>query len=290
MTTLDRATHNKRIANYYDQTYAGSKSMWFNSQSLALHFGYWDETTHTDFEAQLNTNQQLANRAGLKRGQKVLDAGCGVGGSSVWLAETYAAEVLGITISADQVRHATENAALRGVSHLTKFSQQDYTKVEAEAASFDVVWALESVSCALVKREFFAEAFRLLKPGGMLVLSDGFRRKRPFATKADEDLMAQFLKGWALPDLATPEELTTPAKEAGFEDVKVEDVSERAEPSMLRLYKIGRWTAPLAGILAALRLIDPVVAQCARGSRDQYIAYRRGLCGYLFLSARKPTG
>jgi cyclopropane fatty-acyl-phospholipid synthase-like methyltransferase len=288
MTTLDRSTHNKRIANYYDQTYAGSSRMWFNSQSLALHFGYWDETTRTDFEAQLNTNQQLANRAGLKRGQKVLDAGCGVGGSSVWLAETYATEVLGITISADQVRHATENAARRGVSHLTKFSQQDYTKVDAEDASFDVVWALESVSCALVKREFFAEAFRLLKPGGMLILSDGFRRKRPFATKEDEDLMRRFLDGWALPDLATPDELLTPAKEAGFENVQCEDWSERAEPSMLRLYKIGRRLAPIARVLAALKLIDPVLAQSARGSRDQYIAYRRGLCGYLFLSARKP--
>jgi tocopherol O-methyltransferase len=290
MTTLDQAIHNKRIANYYDQTYAGSKSMWFNSQSLALHFGYWDENTRTDFEAQLNTNQQLANRSGLKQGQKVLDAGCGIGGSSVWLAETYAVEVLGITISADQVRHATENAAQRGVSHLTKFSQQDYTKVAAEAASFDVVWALESVSCALVKREFFAEAFRLLKPGGMLVLSDGFRRKRPFATKEDEDLMKRFLNGWALPDLATPEELVTPAKEAGFEKIQYEDVSERAEPSMLRLYKIGRWTAPVARILSRLQMIDPVVTQCAQGSYDQYIAYRRGLCGYLFLSARKPGG
>ena len=288
MTTLDRDAHNKRIVHYYDQNYAGSSRMWFNNQSLALHFGYWDESTQTDFEAQLNTNQQLANRAELKRGQKVLDAGCGVGGSSIWLAETYGAEILGITLSADQVRHATENAARRGVSHLTKFSQQDYTKVDAENASFDVVWALESVSCALVKREFFAEAFRLLKPGGMLVLSDGFRRKRPFATKQDEDLMRQFLNGWALPDLATPDELITPAREAGFEEVRFEDVSERAEPSMLRLYKIGRWTAPLAHILAALRLIDPIVAQCAQGGYDQYLAYKRGLCGYLFLSARKP--
>ena len=113
------------------------------------------QATRTDYEAQLNTNRQLAIRAGLARGQKVLDAGCGIGGSAIWLAETYGAQVFGVTVSADQVRRATANAAGRGVSHLVTFSQQDYTTLDVEAASFDVVWALESVSCALVKREFF---------------------------------------------------------------------------------------------------------------------------------------
>lgn len=288
MTTLDHATHNKRIANYYDRTYSAQRMMWTNDRALALHFGYWDETTHSDYEAQLNTNRQLALRAGLKPGQKVLDAGCGIGGSAVWLAETYGVEVFGVTISADQVQRATENAAKRGVSHLTKFSQQDYTNIDVEPASFDVVWALESVSCALVKREFFAEALRVLKPGGMVTLSDGFRRKRPFDTPEDEELMKRFLWGWALPDLATPDELTVPAQEVGFEEVRFEDASQRAEPSMRRLYEIGRWSAPIARFLNMFKLVDPVALQCAEGSRDQYIAYQHGLCGYCFLSARKP--
>lgn len=286
---LDRATHNQQIVNYYDQNYRASRWMWTNGQALALHFGYWDETTRTDFEAQLNTNRQLALRAGLKPGQKVLDAGCGIGGSAIWLAETYGVEVLGVTLSADQVRRATENAARRGVSHLAKFSQQDYTRVDVEAASFDVVWALESVSCALDKREFFAEAFRVLKPGSMVALSDGFRRQRPFATPEDEALMEQFLKGWALPDLATPDELITPAQEAGFEQVRFQDESKRAEPSMRRLYEISRRSLPLARFLGALKLVHPLAVQCNQGSYDQYLAYQRGLCGYAFFSARKPA-
>jgi tocopherol O-methyltransferase len=288
MISTDRAAHNARIVDYYDQNYRATRWMWTNDQALALHFGYWDETTRTDYEAQLNTNRQLAMRAGLKAGQRVLDAGCGIGGSAVWLAETYGVEVFGVTLSADQVRRATENAARRGVSQLAKFSQQDYTKLAVDAASFDVVFALESVSCALNKHEFFAEAFRVLKPGGRLVLSDGFRLRRPFATQEDETLLKQFLSGWALPDLATPDELTEPAREAGFEEVQFEDVSKRAEPSMRRLYEISRRSLPFSRLLGALRLISPVALQCNQGGYDQYLAYQRGLCGYAFLSARKP--
>ena len=286
--TLDHATNNERIANYFDQNYTFQRLMWTNGQSLALHFGYWENDTRNDYEAQVNTNRQLAMRAGLKPGQQVLDAGCGIGGSSVWMAENYQVNVLGITVSADQVRHATENAAKRGVSHLAKFSQQDYTHVDAADASFDVVFALESASCALSKREFFAEAYRLLKPGGMFVLSDGFRRKRPFP-EADEALLKSFLWNWAIPDLVTPEEFTSPMQEVGFENVSFEDVSERAEPSMRRLYEIARWSIPPARVLGALGLMKPIMVQCAVASYDQYIAYKRGLCGYCFLSAKKPA-
>lgn len=289
MSTLDYGTNNERIINYFDKNYQALRWMWTNSQSLALHFGYWDETTRTDFEAQLNTNRQLAIRAGLKPGQYVLDAGCGIGGSAVWLAENYGVRVLGVTLSGDQVRRATENASRRGVSERVKFSQQDYTKVDVANATFDVVFALESASCALNKHDFFAEAFRVLKPGGRLVLSDGFRRKRPFSDE-DEALLKRFLWGWAIPDLATPEEYMVTMKEVGFEDVRFEDVSTRAEPSMHRLYQISRWSAPLARVLGVLRLMPPITVQCAEASYDQYVAYKRGLCGYEFMSARKPGG
>lgn len=288
MTTLDRAAHNQRIADYFDKNYHAMRLFWTNGQSLALHFGYWEEGTRTDAEAQLNTNRQLAIRAGVKPGQKILDAGCGIGGSAIWLAENYAVEVFGITISGDQVRRATENAAKRGVSHLAKFAQQDFTKIDAPDASFDVLWALETASCALDKGELFAEWFRVLKPGGTLVMSDGMRRKRPYADE-DEALLKRFLAGWAIPDLVTPDELVTAVNGAGFADVVFEDVSERAEPSMQRLYEISRKLLPMSRFLNAIGLLSAFNLQSAQGSYDQYIAYKRGLCGYAFYSARKPV-
>lgn len=288
MSTIDRAAHNKWIAEYFDVNYKAVRRMWTNSQALALHFGYWDETTKTDYEAQLNTNRQLANRAGLRAGQQVLDAGCGIGGSAVWLAENYAVNVFGITVSQDQVNHATENAKKRGVDQLVKFDNQDFTDIKVPDASFDVVWALESASCALDKREFFAEIFRVLRPGGRLVMSDGLRRGRNYSPE-DEATLKRFLFGWAISDLITPEELTTFTKEAGFTDVVFEDVSKQAEPSMRRCYEIAQWSLPIARVLGKLKLMHPVAIQCAEGSYEQYRAYQRGLCMYGFLSATKPV-
>lgn len=288
MITPDRDAHNQRIADYFDKNYRPMRLFWTNGQSLALHFGYWEDGTRTDAEAQLNTNRQLAIRAGLKPGQKILDAGCGIGGSAIWLAENYNVEVFGVTISADQVRRATENAAKRGVGQLAKFAQQDFTKLDVPDASFDVLWALETASCALDKHEAFTEWFRVLKPGGMLVMSDGFRRKRPYANE-DEAFLKNFLSGWAIADLFTPEELLSAVKGAGFENAVFEDVSERAEPSMRRLYEISRKMLPLSRFLRRLGLLSSFNLQSAQGSYDQYIAFNRGLCGYAFYSARKPS-
>jgi len=288
MAAIDRAAHNKWIVQYFDLNYPALRWMWTNNKSLALHFGYWDESTHTDYEAQLNTNRQLAQRAGLQSGQHILDAGCGIGGSAVWLAETYDVQVLGITLSQEQVRHATENAKKRGVSALARFDQQDFTDIKAEDASFDIVWALESASCALDKREFLSEVFRVLRPGGRLVLSDGFRRARAYV-QDEEDLLKRFLFGWAIPDLVTPDEFTAAMKVAGFENIQFENVTEHAEPSMRRLYKISLWSAPIARFLGKLKLMSPITVQCAEASYDQYQAFRRGLCLYGFVSASKPV-
>ncbi len=66
-------------------------------------------------------NERLADRLDLKAGDHVLDAGCGIGGSSIWLAENFGVRVTGITISPTQIDQARKNAKKRGVEHLVNF-------------------------------------------------------------------------------------------------------------------------------------------------------------------------
>src|SRR6266568_4985056 len=86
-----------RIRDYYDETWLDYRMLWLNPQNIAIHFGYWDERTRGHGESLLNMNRVLASQIGIRTGQRILDAGCGVGGSSIWLAQTYGVEVVGIT-------------------------------------------------------------------------------------------------------------------------------------------------------------------------------------------------
>src|SRR3984893_734509 len=82
-------------------------------------------------------------------GEQVLDAGCGLGGSSLWLARERGAVVDGITISEKQVKVANGSAAGMKLGDRARFHLKDFAATEFPDASFDVVWAIErSTRCA----------------------------------------------------------------------------------------------------------------------------------------------
>jgi SAM-dependent methyltransferase len=182
--------------------------------------------------------------------------------------------VLGITPVASQIVRARRFARQQGV-HVS-FEQQDYTRVAVPDASFDAVWAIESVCHAPDKRLFLAEARRVLRPGGRLGIVEYFRVGRPYAD-ADERLMNSWLSGWAIPDLATGEEFVGWTRDASFSDVQLDDIGRRVDPSLRRLSRMTRLLYPAAAALHALGIRSSVQHGNVRGARDQYRARRRGL-------------
>src|SRR5262249_51577782 len=138
-----------------------------------------DASTRGARDELLNTNRVLADVARIGPDARVLDAGCGVGGSAVWLARHTGARVLGLTLSPRQARHARAFARHHDVARQVEIGVRDYLHTHLPDRSFDVVWALESSCYAADKRAFLREAFRLLAPGGRLVLGDGFLLRAP---------------------------------------------------------------------------------------------------------------
>jgi cyclopropane fatty-acyl-phospholipid synthase-like methyltransferase len=272
------------ISAYYDQTWLDYRLLWLNRNNLSVHFGYSDSTTHGHAASLLNMNRVLADRAGIRPGQRVLDAGCGVGGSSLWLAKQCGAQVMGITPVASQVARARRFANDRRLAELVEFELADYTGTPFPDSSFDVVWALESLCHASDKAAFYREAARLLRPGGRLVVAEYIRAARPL-DRAGEQLLHEWLDGWAIPDLDTRAEHARHARAAGFSQFQLDDVTQNTRPSLRRLYRMSNWSYPIAKLGHVLGIRSAIQHGNVFGSLRQYQALERGLWFYGILSA-----
>jgi cyclopropane fatty-acyl-phospholipid synthase-like methyltransferase len=129
----------------------------------------------TDYLNYTITSAELAD------GQKILDAGCGVGGPATYFASQLEAEVQGITISEYQVEKSKEVTLSRQLKGKVSISKGDYHKMDEQFGEnvFDRVIFLESFGHSANKKLLIEKAFHVLKPGGILYIKDLFKREHP---------------------------------------------------------------------------------------------------------------
>lgn len=285
--STDSATR-KAVVDYYDGSWFDYRVIWLDRGNLAKHFGYWEPDTRNHSQSLTNMNRQVAARVNPKPGERVLDAGCGIGGSSMWLARTFGVNTVGISLSANELERARRYAKAKGLEDQCTFQQEDFIATSFPDESFDIVWAQESVCHTIHKDAFCAEAYRLLKPGGRMVMEDWFRPRRPYDAK-DEKLFSDWLRGWAIEDLATREEITGYAADAGFENVVLEDITPYMLRSARHLYMVTAALYPGAVLLRALKLRTKVLHENMISARLQWRAHVRNLWFAGILSAQKPV-
>lgn len=285
---LSKRRYYQEIRDYYVQSNWLYKYVWYAGKSLGLHFGFADPETTNHTEALINQYRYVVDRAKIKRGMRVLDAGCGVGGGSIYIAKTTGAKVLGITLVPEQVDEAKRNAKKAGVVPNVEFCEGDYCATRLEPNSYDVVFGMESVCYAWPKKAFVQEAFRLLKPGGILVLTDGYR-KRAIRGGEEQQVMAEFCKGWKLAGLSSYLEMARAIENGGFIQLKVEDMTKATEMSLSKMRKLVWWWNIGERILGWIDM--PIVAMTranARAMRAWIEGVERGLFGYYAHVAQKP--
>ncbi|MBI3256228.1 MAG: methyltransferase domain-containing protein [Actinobacteria bacterium] len=276
------------IVAYYDETWFDYRALWLNTDNRAIHFGYWDDGAKNHGESLVAMNRLMADAVDVRRGDRVLDAGCGVGGTSMWLAETLDAEVVGITPVQGQVERANRYATERRLGDRATFRRDDYHATGFDDASFDVVWAQESLCHSHDKTLFAKETARVLRPGGRLVIAEYLRFSRPLPPN-DERLIHRWLSGWAIPDIETRDELVAALEAAGFVDVEVRDLTHGVAPSLRRLYRVSMTLYPIARVLKALRFRSSVQHGNVVGAIDQWRSLRRKLWFYGLVTAVKPS-
>ncbi|MFG3708791.1 class I SAM-dependent methyltransferase [Micromonospora sp. NPDC047670] len=138
-----------------------------------MNVGYWaDGATDLDTAAEALADK-LADAAGLKPDDTVLDVGFGYADQDFkWLRERRVGKVYGLNITPHHVEAAQRRARAEGLADRTDFRLGSATELPFEDNTFDRVVALESAFHFYPRSAFFAEALRVLRPGGVLATAD----------------------------------------------------------------------------------------------------------------------
>jgi ubiquinone/menaquinone biosynthesis C-methylase UbiE len=231
---MQLTNYHKNIVDYYAESENAYKDSWDLDNSLAIHYGYWDDKVKNFPQSLLRMNEVMMEAAAIRSSDKVLDAGCGIGGSSIFLAENIGCDITGISLSERQVNQAKELAIEKKVEDKVEFKVMNYCATNFPDESFDIVWGCESICYADDKEQFIKEAYRLLKPGGRLVVADGFVTN---FKNNDRSTIRNWLDGWQVNYLETLDRFEEFMSETGFKNIFSTDISKFAAHSSRRLYK-----------------------------------------------------
>lgn len=270
------------VADHYDELDTFYRDIWGEH----VHHGYWATGQETPAQAAEALVGLVAERLRLSPGQAVCDIGCGYGATAQMLAEGHGVAVTGVTISAAQAAVAARRAPARGTLDIR---QQDWLRNDFADGSFDRAYALESSEHMPDLRRFFDEAFRTLRPGGLLVVCAWLARAAPRAWEV-RHLLEPICREGRLPAMGDQADYEALLRGAGFELLQVDDISR----------SVGRTWAiclrRLAGKAVTDRRYLRFLLDKNAGNRvfaltmvRLLLAYRTGSMRYCVLTARKPA-
>lgn len=278
------ATLTSQIQQFYD----ASSGLWEQVWGEHMHHGYYgaDGNEKKDRrQAQIDLIEELLKWSGVQQAQNILDVGCGIGGSSLYLAEKLNARATGITLSPVQAARATERAAAAGLAARTQFQVADAQAMPFADNSFDLVWSLESGEHMPDKTVFIQECYRVLKRNGTLIMVTWCHRSTDTGelTSDEQKHLAEIYRVYCLPYVISLPDYEAIARNLSLQNIRTADWSTAVAP----FWDVVIDSAFTPSAIFSLLLSGWTTIQAALSLGLMRRGYQRGLIRFGLLCANK---
>ncbi len=297
------------IIRYYDSNTDRFLKYGHGASSKAIHRAVWAPGVTNRQQAMNYVHSRIAAALHRSAPGKVLDIGCGVGGSMLYLAAHSSAHISGVTISPRQAEVGRQLIAAAGFSERCDIVCADFTDTQLPAKlpqPFDTAYAIESFLHMPDAELFFAQAARCLRPGGKLYICDDVLASQPAqcpqgpavsrpaqpaqpargrdAAAPSRRLLQRFKRGWQVQSLFSASDLCGMAEKHGFVHKQTDDLSPYLELNRPRDIGI----RILVGMLGWMPVATPFWNNLLGGDALQRLLLR-GDIRYLLLQFEKAT-
>ncbi|EJK73048.1 hypothetical protein THAOC_05352, partial [Thalassiosira oceanica] len=242
------------IAFFYDR----SSRLWEDVWGEHMHHGYYVPADRTDHQqAQVDLIDEVLKWSGADDGEpprKVVDVGCGIGGSSRHIASKYdGCTARGITLSPYQAQRGNELAAERGLADRASFQVADALDMPFGDGEFDLAWSLESGEHMPDKKKFVGELMRVVRPGGRVIIVTWCHRDlekgEPSLSRKEERILAKINRAYYLPRWCSVDDYVKILEGEGAENIRREDWSHIIAPFWKAVIKSSLNLKSVAGLI-----------------------------------------
>lgn len=260
-----------------------------------LHHGYWSRgatprlTAEEARAAQERLIQELAGFAGIPHSSRIVDVGCGLAGSSIWLAEHRGARVWGVSVSPVQVAICRASAAARARARTLRFLRADagnLVKVEGLPRGLDVVWVVECMEHLADKGAFLKSCAKVLRPGGVVAIATWTQGPQGPEDGGRREELRELLRGMLCPSFGSRDDYLRWLSEAGFARIRSRRLTREVSPT----WRICSRLARKRSVRLAGRLLGEDATRFLESFGKMESAYRDSTLEYDIFAARLPEG
>ena len=240
--TQPQSHHEQAVSQYYtDHTEKSYMAQW---DSDNIHLGLFEEGESIAF-CELIPERALIKKRAIQRMTEavigpariqssdiVVDAGCGIAGTAIYIAQTYRCQVIGINICQHQLDIAAHKVASAQNGSLIQLKFADCSRhLPFPDHSVDVIVNIESACHYSNRRQFLSECKRILKPTGRIAAQDVV-----YSTDTSAEDYTKYIvplcEAWRLSKLETPQSYKEILEDSGFKVIELIDLRDGIKPNI----------------------------------------------------------